>query len=53
MIPRFYGACKVTRWYWAIIGEWRDRSLFRRSAVEVGSLMEPSILGEGRGAPGG
>lgn len=46
---RFYGACKVTPWYWAIIGEWREISPFSNSAVEIGSFMELSILGEWRG----
>lgn len=37
----------VSPWYWAIIGEWRERSPFSSSAVEMVSFMEPSILGEG------
>ena len=46
MIPRFYTAWKVTRRYWAIDGEWRERSPFRSLAVVVGSVMEPNILGD-------
>ena len=53
MITRFYAAWKVTRWYCAIIGEWREWSPLSSSAVDVGSYIELSILGEGRGAPGG
>ncbi len=47
--PRLYGARKVTRRYWAIEGEWRERSPFRSSAVDFGSVMAPSILGDRRG----
>ncbi len=39
--------------YWAIMGVWPDRSAFGGGAVEVGSLMKPSILGEGRGRAAG
>lgn len=48
----FQAVYKVTRWYWAIIGEWRERSPFSSSAVEVDSAMAPGIGREERGAPG-
>lgn len=50
---RFYGACKVTPWYWAIIGVCAERSPVWGVVGGFGGLIEPEMLGEqGRVAAG-